>query len=58
METQALVFAAQAHDPEFAKTYLAEKRLLLEVLTEGDPTLYAEAYRLAYEPLPKALSLC
>jgi len=38
-----------AHDPEFAKVYLAEKRLLLEVLAEGDPTLYAEAYRRAYE---------
>lgn len=31
------------HDPAFAKTYLAEKRLLLEVLTKGDPGLHAEA---------------
>lgn len=31
------------YDPEFAKTYLAEKRLLLEVLTKGDPGLHAEA---------------
>ena len=31
------------HDPEFAKTYLEEKRLLLEVLTKGDPGLHAEA---------------
>jgi (p)ppGpp synthase/HD superfamily hydrolase len=30
-------------DPEFAKVYIEEKRLLLEVLTEGDPTLYARA---------------
>ena len=32
-----------AHDPEFAKTYLAEKRMLLEVMTKGDPGLHAEA---------------
>ena len=31
------------HDPEFAKVYLAEKRLLLEVLTEGDPALWKRA---------------
>ena len=31
------------HDPKFAKVYLEEKRLLLEVLTRGDPGLYAEA---------------
>ncbi len=34
-----------AHDPEFAKTYLEEKRLLLEVLTKGDSGLRAEAAR-------------
>lgn len=34
-----------AHDPEFARTYLAEKRLLLAVMTKGDPELYAEASR-------------
>lgn len=28
-----------AHDPGFAKVYLEEKRLLLEVLTRADPTL-------------------
>jgi len=32
-----------AHDPGFAKTYLEEKRLLLEVLTKGDPELHARA---------------
>jgi (p)ppGpp synthase/HD superfamily hydrolase len=32
-----------AHDPQFAVTYLAEKRLLLEVLTKGDPGLHARA---------------
>ncbi len=37
-----------ARDPEFAKTYLAEKRNLLEVLKEGDPVLYGIAYKLAY----------
>ena len=32
-----------AHDPDFARVYLAEKKLLLEVLTKGDPGLHAEA---------------
>lgn len=36
-----------AHDPEFAKVYLAEKRLLLEVLREGNRDLWARAARLA-----------
>ena len=31
------------HDPTFAKTYLEEKRLLLAVMTKGDPGLHAEA---------------
>lgn len=31
------------HDPTFAKTYLEEKRMLLEVMTKGDPVLMAEA---------------
>lgn len=31
------------HDPEFAKTYLKEKQLLLEVMTKGDPVLMAIA---------------
>lgn len=31
------------YDPEFAKVYLEEKRQLLEVLTKGDPGLYATA---------------
>lgn len=31
------------HDKEFAKVYIKEKELLLEVLTEGDQTLYAQA---------------
>lgn len=30
-------------DPEFTKTYLPEKRLLLPCLREGDPTLFAIA---------------
>ncbi len=33
------------HDEAFAKTYLAEKRLLLEVMDKGDATLMAEARR-------------
>lgn len=31
------------HDEKFAKVYLEEKRLLLDVMTKGDPTLMAEA---------------
>ena len=31
------------HDKDFAKVYIKEKELLLGVLTEGDPTLYAQA---------------
>lgn len=31
------------HDPKFAATYMAEKRLLLDVLTEGDAGLHAQA---------------
>lgn len=31
------------HDVAFAKTYLEEKRLLLEVMTKGDAALMAEA---------------
>ncbi len=31
------------HDPEFAKTYLEEKRMLLAVMTKGDAGLMAEA---------------
>ena len=33
------------HDPKFAVTYLEEKRLLLEVLTRGEPTLRERALR-------------
>ena len=32
-----------AHDPEFARTYLAEKRALLEVMTRGDAGLHERA---------------
>ena len=32
-----------AHDPKFAEVYLAEKRLLLQVLTKGDRGLHARA---------------
>jgi guanosine-3',5'-bis(diphosphate) 3'-pyrophosphohydrolase len=33
-------------DPDFAKVYLKEKALLLEVLTRGEPTLWHRAYGL------------
>lgn len=32
-----------AHDPKFAKVYIAEKKLLLDVLVLADPTLVAQA---------------
>jgi (p)ppGpp synthase/HD superfamily hydrolase len=32
-----------AHDPEFARTYLEEKRMMLAVMTRGDAGLHAEA---------------
>lgn len=31
------------NDPAFAKLFIAEKKALLEVLTAGDPTLFAQA---------------
>lgn len=34
------------HDPDFAKVYMKEKRLLLEVLTDGDKTLYSMAKKI------------
>lgn len=37
------------HDLDFARIYLAEKALLLEVLTEGHPTLYALAQKTLQE---------
>ena len=37
-----------ARDAEFAKTYLAEKKLLLEVLKHGDENLWKVAYEIAY----------
>jgi len=36
------------YDPNFAKVYLEEKRLLLEVLKEGDNQLWQQANALAY----------
>jgi guanosine-3',5'-bis(diphosphate) 3'-pyrophosphohydrolase len=35
------------HDEKFARVYLAEKRLLLEVMTKGDRTLWARAHEIA-----------
>lgn len=40
-------------DPGFAVTYLAEKAALMEVLTDSDPGLYAEAQRVLAEGLVK-----
>ena len=34
------------HDKDFARVYIKEKELLLEVLTEGDPSLYAQAQQI------------
>jgi (p)ppGpp synthase/HD superfamily hydrolase len=40
-----------AYDPKFAAVYLEEKRLLLEVMTKGDPTLYSFAKSIVYDGL-------
>jgi len=37
-------------DPDFAKIYLEEKRALLAVLSEGDPTLLNQAREIAFGP--------
>jgi len=37
------------HDLDFADTYFAEKRAVLDVLTNGDPTLMAEARKIIGE---------
>jgi hypothetical protein len=34
------------HDPKFAKVYLTEKALLLEVLREGDSFLWSMAHKI------------
>jgi (p)ppGpp synthase/HD superfamily hydrolase len=36
-------------DQEFAKVYLEEKRRLLRVLTEGNPSLFVMAFKCAYD---------
>lgn len=38
-----------ANDPNFSKVYLPEKRALLEVLKDGDPTLWAMADKICTE---------
>lgn len=40
------------YDPNFAKVYLEEKRQLLEVLREGDESLWNLAYTLAHKDVP------
>lgn len=35
-----------AHDADFARVYMAEKRALLEVLTKADPRLLAQAWEI------------
>lgn len=42
------------HDPKFAVTYLAEKRMLLQVLTAADQRLLEIAWRLAICPTERA----
>jgi (p)ppGpp synthase/HD superfamily hydrolase len=37
------------HDPNFARTYLEEKRLMLEVLRDGDPVLWKLAASIVME---------
>lgn len=43
------------HDPDFAKIYLIEKRLLLAVLKEGDPTLWQQAQHIINDGLQRLL---
>lgn len=45
------------HDPKFAVVYLEEKRLLLQVLTKGDPVLYTRAKMILDEGLEKLKQL-
>lgn len=40
-----------AHDPDFARVYIAEKALLLEVLREGDAALWAMASNIVNQHL-------
>ena len=40
-----------AHDPKFARVYLIEKAALLDVLKDGDPTLWARANQLVQDGL-------
>lgn len=41
-----------ARDPDFAKVYIHEKRLLLdEALRDGDPTLWAQADQITRDAL-------
>lgn len=51
--TQSIV----EHDPTFAKIYLEEKRLLLGVLKDGHPTLYAMAVKTLHDGLRKIKEL-
>jgi (p)ppGpp synthase/HD superfamily hydrolase len=37
------------HDPNFAKIFLSEKRLILPYLKNGDKTLWKKAYKIAYK---------
>lgn len=43
------------HDSQFAKTYLLEKQLLLEVLTEGDPALWRQASQIVEQGLAQLM---
>jgi (p)ppGpp synthase/HD superfamily hydrolase len=45
------------HDPDFAKIYLAEKVALLEVMREGDPMLWKQAWELTASVRPPSLPL-
>jgi len=44
-------FSIVKRDPNFAKVYLKEKGLLLEVLKEGDKTLYNMALKLQQQEI-------
>ena len=37
------------YDPKFAKVYMAEKKLLLEVLEDGDKSLWLLAHKIVHD---------
>lgn len=49
-------YSIERYDTKFAKIYMAEKKLLLEVLKEGNSTLHARASKIVDEYYSKELN--